>query len=110
MEPDVPYDPVSHGGGGFLLVGPVLGLALKQDPVLLDWTQTPAGALRPVGCTPALQEQHRNVQTGVTSREATAAVNKVRSCQLWMLLLLLEVCLRYRACCQVSICLNLTTI
>lgn len=51
-EAGLPYDPVGHGGSRFPLVGPVLRFTLEQNPVFLDWTQTPTTALRPV-CSPA---------------------------------------------------------
>ena len=65
-EADEPYDPISHGGSRFPLVGPVLWFTLEQDPVFLHGAQTPTGALRPV-CCPATLKGKKKKEIALTT-------------------------------------------
>lgn len=54
---NIPYDPVSHGGSRFSLVGPVLRFTLEKNPVFLYWTQAPTTGLGSVSSPPTLQDK-----------------------------------------------------
>lgn len=54
---NIPYDPVSHGGSRFSLVGPVLRFTLEKNPVFLYWTQAPTTGLGSVSSPPALKDK-----------------------------------------------------